>query len=454
MSVPNIHARFVAVSREALIVEAEILDSANQVLELRATPIATDGCRHDPADGALTVTHRRATVRYRVDEPGRYVDRGVLRAAHSDLQPSWKLSALIPTPRALADTFRLAITLPPVWEVVESNGADLVWPAIRRLDPYFVAREAAEVPRFVLPALKVGGENVDVVTLGADLRLDAAAILVALGDALGPLGTDRVVVDVTDRLPPTEYRYFVRTGAADLRHELAHLWFGGRARAADEDSLWIDEAAVMLLTEPTRPEIDGVVPGLTAGPSGCTPRIAYDYGADTLRRSVGSADDALALLRRLLDRDLSTVALGDFVAEDRHGWLADRLTGPARGSPKGLPVPNDVFGRVFGSPTSAMAMAMAAAQIMEGPLHVFDAGGVKKAVAHRFTTSADHYKEYWALLTGFRLGPATAAGATLTRSFDMPSSGPTDDTWAAFETWANSELSGTKDWFLHVVEKK
>ena len=113
--------------------------------------------------------------------------------------------------------------------------------------------------------------------------------------------------------------------------------------------------AVTLLTAPDRATTDGTVAGLTQGPSGCTPRIAYEYGSDTLRGAVGSVGDALSLLRSLADGPLDNERLAGLVA--RREWFRERVIGPG-GPSTGTRIPNDVFEAVFGKPTVAMAAAV------------------------------------------------------------------------------------------------
>jgi hypothetical protein len=212
----------------------------------------------------------------------------------------------------------------------------------------------------------------------------------------------------------------------------------------------------MLLTEATRTEVPGFVTGLSSAPNGCIPRLAYHYGADTLRRSVDSKEDLIRLLRTLIDGGLSsTDVIREHIAPERREWFDRRITGPdaesASGSTKGTRVPNDIADLVFGSPLARMASA---AQMVDGPVMVFDAAGTKKAVAYRFPIAGGKFKEGWALATGFRLGPVSASDPMLERSFDMPNNQPATDTWAAFQTWANSQFTGTKDWFEHEVTPK
>lgn len=453
---PSISASLALTADGGLRVQAAIVGADGRTFELRVPSVERAvGCTHDGA--ALVITGPEATVSYRVDGAARYTsaDRTVLRLSHSDLHASWKLSALLPTPFGLDERFALALDLPAGFRVAGSNAdtpESLVWRDTTRLAPYLVA-STAPMERFSTSA-RVGGRDLAIVCLGEDLTGPAREILVRLGEILGPLSTPRVVIDVTGTLPAMEYRDFVRSNLGNLRHELAHQWFGTVTDTTDAADLWIDEAAVMVLTEAERVEIADDVAGLTDAPNGCIPRLAYHYGADTLRRSVDSREDLIRLLRAVVDGGVSSAdAIREHLAPERRAWFDRRLGergAPASGSSKGARVGNDIADWVFGSSLAAMASA---SQLADGPSMVFELT-TKKAVAYRFPTGASTAREFWALADGWRLGPASASDPAVSRSFDMPTTEPASETWSAFVTWANAQFSGTKDWYDHTITIK
>jgi hypothetical protein len=178
--------------------------------------------------------------------------------------------------------------------------------------------------------------------------------------------------------------------------------------------------------------------------------MAYHYGADTLRRSVDTTEDLVRLLRAMVEGGLSSAdAIREHLEPERREWFDRRLSAPPDPEGErlvGTRVRNDVADLVFGSPLARMASA---AQLYDGPIWVKESG-VKKAVAYRYT-SGGTIKEYWALATGFRLGPASASDPSVTREFGVPNNQPASTMWSAFVTWADLQFSGTKDWYEHTV---
>lgn len=400
---------------------------------------------------------------------------GVLRWIHGDHTLAGSLASLVPVPESPFEPFDLEVTLhssnqDDEWTIVASNGAPggnrVVFDGVRRWEPYLVAR--GDKDQGETRSDTVGGGSVQVQVLGArGAEVDKiVALLRTLGSKLGPLPRCRVLVDLVPndsshaRFGSMEHRDAVRSLPADLPHELAHLWVGAGAIPTEAEVWWVDEAIATLLTAERLPKFE-VRDGRVLKARQHSPRAAYGYGARALRDALGDTPERLHELVKELVRageyGLGTLrgALtdgGELRRLDR--WLeanAEDEPFDPRGDSRnphrvpGLPHP----------PPGAALHAAGGAQLFEGPLFVVVDSKVK-AIGYRTVDVNDDVVEWWSMLPGFRLGPATA-GTWASRDFYVPAGTFVPDDWEDFKTMAHDRITQDHpnaqsfDDFHHVV---